>query len=66
MRLNHTLCLRAEDEIWQEADRERRGPRFTLIPLTAGADASAPAQATGRRHVSATARRAEIRLTVLE
>ena len=50
----------------RSASRSRRGPRFTLKPLTAGADASASAQATGPRHVSATTRRAEIRLTVLE
>ena len=48
------------------ARHARRGSRFTLIPSRAWADASAPAQATGRRHVSAMARRAEIRLTVLE
>ncbi len=50
----------------RSASRSRRGSRFTLIPSRAWADASAPAQATGRRHVSAMARRAEIRLTVLE
>jgi predicted RNase H-like HicB family nuclease len=50
----------------RSASRTRRGSRFTLSPLAARAHASAPAQATGQRHVSAAVRRAEFRLVLPE